>query len=82
MARLGFAKRLLGATEPDERAHSGDEHGRLRGLGQIAVGAAVQAAHGVAAVHEGGGDLQDEGGGGGRVVLDFVAADVGQRNVE
>ena len=59
MARLGFAKRLLGATEPDERAHSGDEHGRLRGLGQIAVGAAVQAAHGVAAVHEGGGDQQD-----------------------
>ena len=54
VARLRFTERLLGATEADERAHGGDEHGRLHGLGQIAVGAAVQAAHGVAAVHEGG----------------------------
>src|SRR5262249_18215268 len=86
VTRLGLAERLLRATEADQGAHGGDEDRRLHGLGQVAVRPAVEAAHGVPAVHEGRRHLEGEDGGRVRIALDaaadLVAADVGELHVE
>jgi hypothetical protein len=84
--RLALAQRVLGAAGPQERVHGGHEHRRLDGMGDVAVGARIEALHLVHVVDERRREVDDRRADGVRLgpqpAADLEAVDVGQVDVE
>jgi len=84
--RFRFPQRRLHLADAQQGLDGGDQHRRVHGLGEVPVGTALQAAHGVTGMHERRGEVEHEHGRGGRVGLelatDVVPVHVGQGDIE